>query len=82
VIFNVQTQYLYFWNGHNARHYDMAYGYGASKNEVRISEEWDPVYVGGSLDSYGGKNPYGAHQINANQVYNAVHFSPTHKLVY
>jgi hypothetical protein len=84
VIFNVQTQYLRFWNGHNARHYDWAYGYDATAGQVHIAEEWDPVYnnANSSLSKYGGKNPYGLWHISGHNAFLAIHNSPSNEVVY
>lgn len=78
---NQATQWLPFWNGHAAGHFNNAYGYntGTSPNSVYVAEEWDPT-VNGAGGSYG--NPYGYHLVDLNSAYNATHNSLSRALVY
>jgi hypothetical protein len=72
IILNVATQYLSFWSGHAARHYDYGYGWDKSgATAVNIAEEWS-----------GRTGTYGYHREPGSNAYNAVHFSPSGTVVW
>jgi hypothetical protein len=73
---NVLTNYLPFWGGHSAKHFDSVYGWSGSN--VTIGEEWDPPAIGLPV-SYG--NPYGSHSLAATTDYTAIANSPTGQFV-
>jgi len=75
VVMNVQTHALSFWNGAFTRHYDLAYGYNSGASSVAISEEWNHPANGGI--------PYGLHPNEpAINVFEAIHTSPSHQIVF
>jgi hypothetical protein len=74
---NVDTEYLPFWNGHSAWHFDVIYGYDHySGGHVDIAEEYDPSFGGGS-------SPYGHHTgVSLGDVYAAVHNGPSGDIIW
>lgn len=84
LIQNVVTKYWAFYNNHNIHHYDVAIGYATESNHynVRIAEEYNPVFTWGYLPSgYGTHNPYGHHHVWLYNEWRAVHNSTSHRLV-
>jgi len=77
IIQNIDTGYLSFWNGHSLKHYDTLYGWGSG--QVKVDEEWDPVFTWGS-SSYG--NPYGLHPTTSvTDDYHAISQGPSGLIV-
>lgn len=79
VIANVDTEYLKFFAGHALDHFDFVYGYyevGTAHN-LRIGEEWDPVFVYGTSDY----NPYGHQAASLASAFTAISHTSIHGIV-
>lgn len=82
VIANINTGPLDFWRGKNLGHYDVVYGFDSRDSSARyvyIAEEWDPVFIYGSMPIYG--NPYGHHKEPLLNAFKAENNLPSHRLV-
>jgi hypothetical protein len=79
LVANVNTGGLPNWGGHSYMHYDVIYGYDHSGGGyVTLAEEYDPHYLG-----YNTKwDPFGYWTIRLAQMYQAIHASPTHAVVW
>jgi hypothetical protein len=87
MIQNVIEEGLWYYNGHTGTHYNMSYafywyGYGTASDSVVIdvADENDP-YRGGWSGRYTA-NPFGYHQEDGQELYVAIHRSPTQDVVF
>jgi len=82
VIVSIDTEFLSFWNGHHAGHFDFDYGWDSTDpahRQIAIGEEWDPIFLFGS-SSYG--NPYGHHPNEALvNAFDAENNTSYHKMI-
>ncbi len=74
MVANVQTGYLWYWQGQWTTHYNLVYGW--SGQNIFVFDEYNTAALG-----YRGSNPAGYWPVAANNLYAAIRNSPTGQFV-
>ncbi|MBO9523002.1 MAG: hypothetical protein J7518_15830 [Nocardioidaceae bacterium] len=76
----VDTEYYSYYRGKRLDHIHLIYGYDLTTSpwQVKIAEEWDPIYIYGH-SSYG--NPYGFRHPPNREGYEAATRTSYHMMV-